>query len=109
MSIVADQRATHRSRRPRGLPRQRRARWGGGPGRWSAGVFARWLDRFDARRSATARRLGLSPAALTRWTRRWREDQMALTPRGRPVEDLDRETRHGILSMFSLLGPHATL
>ncbi len=34
---------------------------------------------------------------------------MALRPRGRPIEDLDRETRHGILSVFSLMGPHATL
>src|SRR5205814_4329396 len=30
-------------------------------------------------------------------------------PRGRPVEDLDRDTRAGILAVFSLMGPHATL
>ena len=34
---------------------------------------------------------------------------MTLRPRGRPVEDLDRDTRAGILSVFSLMGPHATL
>ena len=34
---------------------------------------------------------------------------MALRPRGRPVEDLDRDTRAGILTVFSLMGRHATL
>jgi transposase InsO family protein len=34
---------------------------------------------------------------------------MVLRPRGRPVEDLDRDTRAGILAVFSLMGPHATL
>ena len=109
LSIVDDQRATRRSRRPRGLPRQRRAREAERTARWSAVVFARWLSLHGATRSAAARRLTLSPSALSRWMRRWTEDRMALKPRGRPVEDLDRETRHGILSMFSLMGPHATL
>src|SRR5437867_13405023 len=60
-------------------------------------------------RSATARRLGMSSSALCRWMSRWKEDRMTLRPRGRPVEDLDRETRLGILAVFSLMGPHATL
>ncbi len=34
---------------------------------------------------------------------------MVLRVRGRPVEDLDRDTRAGILAVFSLMGPHATL
>lgn len=34
---------------------------------------------------------------------------MALRPRGRPVEDLDRDTRLAILSVFSIMGPHASL
>lgn len=34
---------------------------------------------------------------------------MALRPRGRPVEDLDRDTRADILTVFSLMGPHASL
>src|SRR5262249_61038475 len=44
-----------------------------------------------------------------RWGRRRTGAHMAPRPRGRPVEALDRETRPGILSMFSLMGPHATL
>lgn len=34
---------------------------------------------------------------------------MALRPRGRPVEDLDRPMRLEILTVFSLMGPHASL
>ena len=34
---------------------------------------------------------------------------MALRPRGRPIEDLERDTRADILAAFSLMGPHATL
>src|SRR5437867_4281218 len=60
-------------------------------------------------RSATARRLGMSSSALCRWMSRWKEDRMTLRPRGRPAGDLDRETRAGILAVFSLMGPHATL
>jgi len=67
------------------------------------------MQRRSLSRLATARRLGLSASALSRWMRRWKEDRMMLRPRGRPVEDLDRDTRIGILSVFSLMGPHATL
>jgi transposase InsO family protein len=107
--IVTAQRRAGLDRRRRGPQRQRRARQAERTARWSAVAFSRWLHRRGAARSATARRLGLSPSALSRWRRRWSEDRMALRPRGRPVEDLDRDTRHGILSVFSLMGPHATL
>jgi len=96
-------------RRWRGLPRQRRARQAERTARRSAVAFARWMQRQGLTRSATARRLGLSASALSRWMRRWEEDRMELRPRGRPVEDLDRDTRAGILAVFSLMGPHATL
>ena len=89
--------------------RQRRARQAERTARCSAVAFAHWMQRRGLTRSATARRLGLSASALSRWMRRWEEDRMALRPRGRPVEDLDRDTRAGILAVFSLMGPHATL
>jgi len=89
--------------------RQRRARQAERTARCSAVAFAQWMQRRGLTRSATARRLGLSASALSRWMRRWEEDRMALRPRGRPVEDLDRDTRAGILAVFSLMGPHATL
>jgi transposase InsO family protein len=89
--------------------RQRRARQAERTARRSAVAFARWMQCRGLARSATACRLGLSASALSRWVRRWTEDRMALRPRGRPVEDLDRDTRLGILSVFSLMGPHATL
>jgi len=91
------------------LPRQRRARQAERTARRSAVAFARWMQRRGLTRSATARRLGLSASALSRWMCRWEEDRMELRPRGRPVEDLDRDTRAGILAVFSLMGPHATL
>ncbi len=89
--------------------RQRRARQAERTARCSALAFARWRQCRGLTRSATAHRLGLSASALSRWVRRWKEDRMTLRPRGRPIEDLDRETRAGILSVFSLMGPHATL
>ncbi len=108
-SIVREQRDTRRERRRRGPVRQRRARQAERTARRSAVAFARWMQRRGLTRSATARRLGLSASALSRWVHRWKEDRMALRPRGRPLEDLDRDTRAGILAVFSLMGPHATL
>ena len=109
-SIVRDQaEARRRPRRRRGLVRQRRARQAERTARRSAVAFARWMERRDLTRSEGARRLGVSSSSLSRWVHRWREEQMALRPRGRPVEDLDRETRLEILAVFSLMGPHASL
>ncbi len=107
-SIVQAQGKRERHRR-RGLPRQRRVREAERTARCSAVAFARWMQRRGLKRFSAARRLGLSGSSLSRWVRRWREDRMALRPRGRPVEDLERDTRAGILSVFSLMGPHATL
>jgi len=89
-SIVRDQTEARRDRKRRGPVRQRRVRRTERTARRSAVAFARWMQRRDLTRSASARRLGVSASSLSRWVRRWREDQMALRPRGRPVEDLDR-------------------
>lgn len=96
-------------RRRRGLPRQRGARQAERLGRLSAVAFARWVSRQGPGPAVAARRLGLSSSALARWVRRWRQDRMALRPRGRPTQDVDRDTRQSILSVFALMGPHATL
>ena len=108
-SIVRDQTEKRQDRRRRGPMRQRRARQAERTARRSAIAFARWLECRGQTRSASARCMGLSPSALSRWMRRWKEDRMTLRPRGRPVEDLDRETREDILTVFSLMGPHASL
>lgn len=105
--IVRAQQAVRQDRHRRGLKRQRRAREAERTARRSAVVFARWRQRHGV--TVNADRLGVSASALARWTRRWREDRMALRPRGRPAEDVDRDVRHGILSVFSVMGPHATL
>ncbi|HEV8338457.1 MAG TPA: DDE-type integrase/transposase/recombinase [bacterium] len=106
---MQDQTESRRDRRRRGPRRQRRARQAERTARRSAVAFARWLECHGETRSASARRLALSLSALSRWMRRWKEDRMTLRPRGRPVEDLDRETRADILGVFSLMGPHASL
>lgn len=108
-SIVREQGNTRRDRRRRGPMRQRRARQAERTARRSAVAFARWMECRGLTRSATARRLGLSPSALSRWMRRWKQDRMTLRPRGRPVEDVDRDTRADILAVFSVMGPHASL
>lgn len=93
----------------RGLPRQRRSREAERTARRSAVGFARWLEHHGTSCAAAARRLHLSPSALARWRRRWQQDRMALRPRGRPAQDVDRNLRQDILSVFSLMGPHASL
>lgn len=108
-NIVRDQMERRRDRRRRGPRRQRRARQAERIARRSAVAFARWQECRGQTRWASARRLELSPSALSRWMRRWKEDRMALRPRGRPVEDLDRDTRLRILAVFSQMGPHASL
>lgn len=107
--ISASQRSTRLDRRRRGLPRQKHARQAERIARRSAVAFTRWLGRRGTTRSGSAGLLNLSTSALSRWVRRWRENHMTLKPRGRPAEDVDRDTRAGILSVFSLMGPHATL
>jgi transposase InsO family protein len=72
-------------------------------------ALARWLLRRGMTRTAAAQRLGVSSSALSRWVRRWQENRMALRARGRPVEDVDRDVRADLLSVFSVMGPHATL
>jgi transposase InsO family protein len=72
-------------------------------------TLARWLVPRGLTRRDVAQRIGVSTSALSRWIRRWREDRMELRARGRPVEDVDESVRAELLSVFSLLGPHATL
>ena len=106
--IVQAQSQGH-DRRSRGLRRQVRVREAERTARLSAVAFAHWRLQRGATQQAIAACLALSSSALSRWLRRWGEDRMRLRPRGRPVDDVDRDLRAGILSVFSLMGPHATL
>jgi len=107
-SIVAAQHAGPK-RRWHGLRRQKRTREAERTARISAVACARWLQRRGATQWSIARRLVVSASALSRWLRRWAEDRLNVRPRGRPAEDLDRETRDDVLAVFALMGPHATL
>jgi transposase InsO family protein len=72
-------------------------------------AFVRWVGWRESSPSRAAGHLGLSPATLERWCRRWRQDRMAWRPRGRRVGEVDRDTLRGILAMFDLMGPHASV
>src|SRR5262249_10823078 len=41
--------------------------------------------------------------------RRWKTDHMKLEPRGRPVDQADREVRQDVLLIFTLMGPSVGL
>jgi len=106
--IVAAQHAGPRCRW-RGLRRQKRCREAERTARISAVACARWLQGRGATHLSVAQRLALSASALSRWLRRWTENRLTIRPRGRPAEDVDRETREEVLAVFALLGPHGTL
>lgn len=61
------------------------------------------MHRFSTRDSA--KRLRICKATLNEWIRGWNEDALALTPRGRPTVDSDRELRLAVLAIFNLCGP----
>jgi transposase len=69
--------------------------------RVSAVVFMRWVGLRELPSSEAARSLGISPATLGEWQRRWRKDRMIWRPRGRRIGEVDRDTLRGILTMFN--------
>lgn len=94
-----------RARGRRGLAGQRKRRRSERLIRKSALVFARWRGRHGESIDEAARRLGMRGVTLRRWQRRWREDQLAIRPRGRPAERSARELRQTVIDLFGLMGP----
>src|SRR5262245_27714555 len=86
-------------RRERGLRRQLGSREAERTARASAVGFALWLKKRGTTTRSIARRLSVSASGVSRWLSRWRENRMAVRSRGRPIDDVDRETRAGILSV----------
>src|SRR5262249_4303764 len=96
--------------RLRGLRLQRARREGERMVRVEAVAFTRWsrvAHGWKLARAAEA--LRLSPPTLRRWVRRWKTDHMKLEPRGRPVDQADREVRQDVLLIFTLMGPSVGL
>ena len=54
---------------------------------------------------AVARRLGVAPRTMTDWRQRWRQDRLAVQPRGRPVAPVDGEVARRITEALHQLGP----
>ncbi len=106
---MAARRGSNAERKRRGLRGQRRSRRAERTARVSAVAFARWGHGLGLGRKEAADRLSISPAALGRWKRRWRKDHLGLRSRGRRLVEVDRDQRRDILSVFTLLGPHASV
>src|SRR5438093_12188515 len=77
--------------------------------RRSAVGLARWVGARGLPRRAAAAQLGVSLSTLSRWVRQWREDCMALTPRGRPLVGADPTTRAAVRACIARMGPHVGL
>ena len=106
---MAARQRSGRTPKRRGLRGQRRFRRAERLGRVSAVAFGRWGSRLGLSTTEAARRLAISPTALSRWSRRWQVDRLGLKPRGRRSANLERDVLHGILSVFNLMGPHASV
>lgn len=96
-------------KRRRGLPRQRARLRCERDVRIAAVALVRCCRQRGIRRKNVARRLGVSAPTLRRWERRWRDDRMALHPRGRPPERADRDLRRSILDELWRMGPEIGL
>ncbi len=68
-------------------------------------AFGRWRHHCGESWALTAKRLGLSGGTLRAWNQRWLERKLQPHPRGRPPEQLDRETRQAVFAVLHLMGP----
>ena len=68
-------------------------------------AFTRWAERLGLSQREAAAKLRMKQGTLAGWQRGWKEDHLALEPRGRPVRDSDWETRQFIIGLFYLAGP----
>ena len=68
-------------------------------------AFAGWLQRLGYRTEQSASMLSLKSGTLKEWRRRWSQDRLRVTVRGRPLQDGSRETRQIVLALFHLMGP----
>jgi len=105
MTWILDIRSVERRHgRARGWEAQRERR------RMECAVRQRVADTYQrlksrgATRADAAPRLGTSVRTLSSWERQHRRGELAPRPRGRPVEELDRETRDRIEHVLDLLG-----
>jgi hypothetical protein len=77
--------------------------------RKSAIVFRRWTARQGWARRKAAESLGISPAVLAEWERRWADDRMDTVCRGRPPDAVDPAARARIMNAFQIYGPNVSV
>lgn len=65
---------------------------------------SRCLRRKGETVKRAAVRLGTSARTLHRWSARWREDRLAVCPRGRPVHDAPVSVRNAVVAMLAIFG-----
>ena len=69
-------------------------------------AMARWARRFLGWSwEQTAARLRVTAATLRRWMSEWRDDRLAVEPRGRPLARAETEVRNQVCAALGLLGP----
>ena len=93
------------TRRQRGLRVQKDRRELERSARIDALAFSHWLEFLGAAQRNGAAKLRLKPGTLAGWERRWREDRLALEPRGRPCHTSDWLDRQNMIAIFDLAGP----
>lgn len=88
----------------RGWPAQRPQREAERDARRRAVDFDHWAGGLGLDHAETAGRLGLAPGTLADWAHRWREDQLAAWPLGRPCERSDPRTRNRAIGLMRDVG-----
>ena len=73
--------------------------------RQAAVAFERWTAQLGWSGAQTALRLGVHARTLRQWQCRWREDHLAIAPRGRPRHLADALTRSAVVEVLEDLGP----
>lgn len=68
-------------------------------------ALVRWARRRGLAWERVAALLRVAAETLRRWLREWREDHLAIEPRGRPVERPRTEVRNQVLAAIGLFGP----
>lgn len=106
LALIAESRS---QRRRRGLAGQRPRRTAEHIARRTAVACALWLQRRGHGEGDAAARLGVERTTLSAWVRHWRKDQLEVQPLGRAPAHATPEVRHGVLTLFTYLGPQMGL
>ena len=72
--------------------------------RSSALAFTKWAEWRGVECDDSAELLGMNPATLRRWRRKWRSDKLPAHPRGRPAERASARERAEVIGILDTVG-----